>query len=113
MKKNSVGDRLDKYRISLSLTWRQAAERLQISVPMLMQVRSGLRKMGPLALQRLEEAEKSADLEIRANKLVVGLLDDHGSAQDYIRRLTTESKSVTIPLQYRRIPATVPDNGVK
>ena len=104
VKNNPVAERLENYRLMLGITWRQAADRLEISLPMLMQVRSGLRNMGPLALQRLEAAEQSAASELRANKLVAGLLDDHGSTQDYIKKLLAEQKAVTIPLQYRRMP---------
>jgi archaellum biogenesis ATPase FlaH len=70
---------------------------------MLMQVRSGLRKMGPLALRRFEEAEQAAQAEIRARKVVEGLLADQGTARKLIQRVSMESRPVTLPLRYRRV----------
>jgi transcriptional regulator with XRE-family HTH domain len=103
VKKISISDRLEEYRVSLGLKWSQVAERLRLSVPMLMQVRSGLRKLGPLALRRFEEAERAAQAELRARKVVEGLLDDHGTARDLIERLSMNSGPVTLPLRYRRV----------
>ena len=103
VKKNPIGDRIEEYRVRLGLTWRQVAERVELSVPMLMQVRSGLRKMGPLALRRFEEAEQTALTEIRARKVVDGLLDDIGTARELIDKMSIESGTVTLPLRYRRV----------
>jgi transcriptional regulator with XRE-family HTH domain len=103
VKKYSIADRLEEYRLSLGLTWRQVAERLRLSVPMVMQVRSGLRKMGPLALRRFEEAEQAAKAEILACKVVEGLLDDYGTARELIERVSRESGPVTFPLRYRAV----------
>ena len=99
----TVADRLEKFRLSLGLTWRQTAERLKLSVPMLMQVRSGLRNMGPLALRRLEEAEQSAQAEIRARKVVDGLLNDQGSTRKLIEKMSAEGGQIRIPLRYLRV----------
>src|SRR5438876_4209464 len=112
VEKNSITDRLEEYRLSLGLTWRQVAERLRLSVPMVMQVRSGLRKMGPLALRRFEEAEEAAKIEIGARKAVEGLLNDQGAARELIERISMESGPVVIPLRYRRVAGieSLPDN---
>jgi transcriptional regulator with XRE-family HTH domain len=112
VKKNSVNARIEEYRLSLGLTWSQVAERLRLSVPMVMQVRSGLRKMGPLALRRFEEAEQAAKTEIDARKTVEGLINDQGAARELIERISMESGPVVIPLRYRRVAGTgsFPDN---
>ena len=106
VKKKSIADRLEEYRLSLGLTWRQVAERVGLSLPMVMQVRSGLRNMGPLALRRFEEAEKAAKAEIRARKVVEGLLDDQGTARELIEKVLRESEPVTVPLRYRAVSGT-------
>jgi transcriptional regulator with XRE-family HTH domain len=103
MGKNPIAARLQEYRLSQGLTWRQVAERLRLSVPMLMQVRSGLRRMGPLALRRFEEAEEAAQTEARARKVVEGLLDDQGTAQELIEKISMENGPVSIQLRYRRM----------
>jgi transcriptional regulator with XRE-family HTH domain len=112
VKKDSIADRLEEYRLSSGLTWRQVAERLRLSVPMVMQVRSGLRKMGPLALRRFEEAEEAAKIEIGARKVVEGLINDQGTARELIERISMDSGPVVIPLRYRRVAGigSFPDN---
>ena len=114
MAKNPIAIRLEEYRTSLGLTWRQVAERLDISVPMLMQVRSGLRNMGPLALRRFEKAEDSARTEINAKKVVQGLLEDQGTARELIERLSNDNGPVSIPLRYRRVTGaeSLPDSVI-
>jgi len=98
-----VAERLEDYRLSLGLTWKQVAERLKLSVPMLMQVRSGLRNMSALALHRLEAAEDAAQIESRARKVVDDLLDDRGSARELIEKYCSGTDAVEMPLKYRRI----------
>jgi len=113
VKKNSITDRLEEYRLSLGLTWRQVAERLGLSVPMVMQVRSGLRKMGPLALRRFEKAEEAAKIEVGARWVIDGLLNDQGTARELIERISRErGRPVVIPLRYRRVTGieSLPDN---
>jgi|KBSMisStandDraft_5_1062788.scaffolds.fasta_scaffold109567_2 transcriptional regulator with XRE-family HTH domain len=103
VKKKSIPDRLEEYRVSLGLTWRHVAERLNLSVPMLMQVRSGLRKMGPLALRRFEEAEAAAKTELGAQKVVEGLLEEQGTARELIEQISADSGPITVPLRFRRV----------
>jgi transcriptional regulator with XRE-family HTH domain len=100
---NSIPNRLKKYRLSTGLTWRQVAERLKLSIPMVMQVNSGLRKMGPLALRRFEEAEQATRTEIRARKVVEGLLNDQGTARELIEKILHENGPVTISMRYRKV----------
>jgi len=103
VKSKEIANRLEEYRLSLGLTWKQVAERLKLSVPMLIQVRSGLRGMGSLALRRFEEAEQSAKNEVRTRKVVERLLDDQGTARALIEQISMQSGRATIPLRYRRV----------
>jgi transcriptional regulator with XRE-family HTH domain len=102
-KVRSIAERLDDYRLSLGLTWKQVAERLDLSVPMLMQVRSGLRNMSDLALRRFEGAERSARVESRARKVADDLLEDRGIARELIEKYSTDPQPVEMPLKYRRV----------
>jgi len=70
---------------------------------MVMQVNSGLRKMGPLALRRFEEAEQATRTEIRARKVVEGLLNDQGTARELIEKILHENGPVTISMRYRKV----------
>jgi len=99
----SVAERLEDYRLSSGLTWKQVAERLDLSVPMLIQVRSGLRNMSDLALRRFEAAERSAQIESRAKKVVDDLLEDKGTARELIEKYSTDLQPVEMPLKYMRV----------
>src|SRR5205807_1317332 len=99
----SIAERLEDYRLSLGLTWKQVAERLDLSVPMLMQVRSGLRNMSDLAFHRVEAAEQSARVESRAKKVVDDLLEDKGTARELIEKYSSDPEPVEMPLKYRRV----------
>ncbi len=106
-KKNlSIAERLEDYRLSLGLTWKQVAERLDLSVPMLMQVRSGLRNMSALALRRFEAAEESAEIQSRDKKVVDDLLEDKGTARELIEKHSTDPQPIEMPLKYRRVSGT-------
>ena len=59
--------------------------------------------MGPLALRRFEAAEQAAKAEIRARKVVEGLLDDQGRARELLERVLKGSGPVTFPLRYRAV----------
>src|ERR1700683_1190587 len=87
----SVAERLEDYRLSSGLTWKQVAERLDLSVPMLIQVKSGLRNMSDLALRRFEAAERSSQVESRAKKVVDDLLENKGTAPQVIEETTVGS----------------------
>ena len=102
----SIAERLEDYRLSLGLTWKQVAERLDLSVPMLMQVRSGLRNMSDLALRRFEAAERSARVESRAKKVVDDLLEDKGTARELIEKYSTDLQPIEMPLKYKRVSGT-------
>jgi transcriptional regulator with XRE-family HTH domain len=56
-------DRLDRLRRNQELTWSQIAEKLGVSVPMLMMVKAGSRNLSEKVLVRLEWAEVEAGLK--------------------------------------------------
>ena len=64
-KDDSIGERLRRYQISQGLPWRRVAERLGVSLSMVMMVLRGDRNLSPKALYRLEQAEREA-AEVRA-----------------------------------------------
>ena len=101
--RRAIRERLGDYRLLLGLTWKQVAERLKLSVPMLMQVRSGIRHMSALALSRFEAAEEAAQIELRARRVVDDLLEDKGTARDLIEKQRREIELVEMPLRYRRV----------
>lgn len=55
-------ERVDRYRIKSGQTWKQVAERLGISVAMLMMTKTGKRNISEKVIARLESAEKEAGL---------------------------------------------------
>jgi transcriptional regulator with XRE-family HTH domain len=65
---SSIGDwessfeRFDRYRITLNLTWNEVAERLGVSVGMLMMVKSGKRSPSKKVLHALSVLEVEAKL---------------------------------------------------
>ena len=61
-KNATILERLEKLKNTKDFTWEQLAEKLALSVSMLMQVKSGDRQLSPRALFRLECAEKLAGL---------------------------------------------------
>lgn len=63
MKKSAIIlERLERLKNVKDFTWEELAEKLALSVSMLMQVKSGDRQLSPRALFRLECAEKIAGL---------------------------------------------------
>jgi transcriptional regulator with XRE-family HTH domain len=61
-KSATILERLERLKNVKDFTWEQLAEKLDLSVSMLMQVKSGDRQLSPRALFRLDCAEKMANL---------------------------------------------------
>ena len=73
--KNSIASRLRRYQVSESLPWRRVAERLGVSLSMVMMVLRGERNLSARALFRFEEAEREAiERRSRAQQIVEHLI---------------------------------------
>ena len=86
-KKNNVDpvvQRLRRYQVSEGKTWREVAEKLGVSLSMIMMVQRGDRRLSAKALYRLEEAEKEANQrKTLAERAVEGLIAAQGSGGDW------------------------------
>lgn len=93
---HSVAARLRKYQVSEGLPWRRVAERLGISVSMLMMVLRGDRRLSAKALFRLEEAERAVESRKSvAERVVESLIGGRDLADQIIGTGT-----VGIPVEY-------------
>ena len=93
--------RLQRFRISEGLTWREVGEKLGVGVSMLTMVLSGHRRLSAKAMYRLDESEKkAAQKRSGAEAIVEDLLDDKGSAKGLIERAGKGGK-VDLPLEYK------------
>ena len=74
----TIPQRLDALKDKLGVSWKDVAEELNLSVSMLMQIKSGERKLGANSLFRLCEVERSAGMDpgsvLKENLIRHGLL---------------------------------------
>jgi transcriptional regulator with XRE-family HTH domain len=83
------------------LTWEQVAEKLGVSVSMLMMVKRGHRNLSPKSLYRLEQAElEVADRKSQAQRVVEGLLTDKGTAEQLVGREDRNRKKLDVRVDY-------------
>ena len=59
----TIPQRLDSLKVKLNLSWKEVAEKLGLSVSMLMQIKAGSRNLGANSFFRLCEVERAAGLE--------------------------------------------------
>ena len=102
--KNTVFQRLRLFQVSEGMTWGQVAQKLGISVSMLMMVKRGERNLSPKALYRLEQAEREvADRKSRAERVVEGLEADKGTAAQLVERESRKLTKLDFKVAYRSV----------
>lgn len=83
------------------MTWSQLAEKLGISVSMIMMVKRGQRNLSAKAVYRLEQAERETlARKSRAEGVVDQILRDEGKAADIIDRLSQRSGRLDFQVEY-------------
>ena len=98
----SVFERLRRLQRAEGMTWNQVAEKLNISVSMLMMVKNGSRNLSEKALYRLDRFEKEIeDRKSEAERVAERLINDEGLAADLIRG---KHQSLTARVEYHSGP---------
>jgi transcriptional regulator with XRE-family HTH domain len=112
---NKLFQRLRRLQVGEGMTWSQVAEKLGISVSMLMMVKKMRRTFSEKTLYRLEQAEREvAERKSRAERLVDGLLAGEGTAAQVLERVVRDSTTAIIRIEYskprtaRKLPREVP-----
>src|SRR5208283_435077 len=89
----AVFKRLRQFQVSEGLTWGQVAQKLSVSVSMLMMVKRGKRNLSAKTLYRLEQFEREAtERKSSAERVVEGLMAEEGTAAQLLER---ESRRLT------------------
>lgn len=104
-KPNPVFARLRRLQRAEGMTWNQVAEKLNVSVSLLMMVKSGSRNLSEKTLYRLSRLEK--EIESRksgAERVVEGLINDEGSASNLIDGKHRKSRLLTARVEYHAGP---------
>jgi transcriptional regulator with XRE-family HTH domain len=105
-KSDSVFGRLRRLQRAEGMTWNQVAEKLNISVSMLMMVKSGSRNLSEKALYRLDRLEKEIeDRKSGAERVVEALINDEGTAAYLIHERHSKAL-LTAHVEYRDGPKT-------
>ena len=82
--------RLDRYRVSQNITWKDVAHKLGVGVSMLMMIKTGQRNLGKKALFKLEQAEIEAGIITPNRQPLADLERDSNSAP--VRNLGNSKK---------------------
>ena len=93
--------RLRHFQVREGMTWAQVAEKLGVSVSMLMMVKRGKRNLSEKAIFRLEQAElEAADRRSRAERVVEGMLAGEGRAADLTEREVRKVTRLDFNVEY-------------
>jgi len=96
-----VVKRLRRYQVSEGKTWREVADKLGVSLSMIMMVQRGDRHLSAKALYRLEEAEREvAGRKTSAERAVEGLMGIQGSSGDWGMRGSLKGGALECPVAY-------------
>ncbi len=98
---DTIPDRLRRYQVSAGLPWKRVAERLGVSLSMIMMVLRGDRNLSARALFRLEEAEREVEVgRTRASQIVAGLVGSPGMVDDILGRARKGQGTVDLAVDY-------------
>jgi transcriptional regulator with XRE-family HTH domain len=93
--------RLRRLQVTEGMTWRQVAEALGTSVPMIMAIKGGRRRFSEKALHRLEIFESEiAKRKSQAERIIDGLLAGEGTAKQLLKRELKNPTRVTLHVEY-------------
>ena len=99
---DSIGERLRRYQVSQGLPWRRVAERLGVSLSMVMMVLRGDRNLSSKATYRLEQAEReAAELRAGAERLAEELVGKRDVVSQVLGKDRKAPDSVEIAVEYR------------
>jgi len=96
-----VVKRLRRYQVSEGKTWREVANKLGVSLSMIMMVQRGDRRLSAKALYRLEEAEREvARRKTSAERAVEGLLGAQGAGGDWSKSVSLKGGTIEFAVAY-------------
>ena len=96
-----VAGRLRRYQVSAGLPWKRVAERLGVSLSMIMMVLRGDRNLSAKAMFRLEEAEREVeDRRTKARRLAEGLIGSAGVVDEVLGRGKKGQGIVNVAVDY-------------
>lgn len=96
-----VANRLRRYQVSAGLPWRRVAERLGVSLSMIMMVLRGDRNLSARALFRLEEAEQEiGGQRSSAEQFVEALIGGRGIVDEVLGRSRRGQGTADIAVDY-------------
>jgi transcriptional regulator with XRE-family HTH domain len=104
--------RLRRYEVSEGKTWREVADKLGVSLSMIMMVQRGERRLSAKALYRLEEAEReAAERKTLAERAVEGLMGAQGAGGDWGKGGSLKGGILEFPVHYSnaRAKKSLPD----
>jgi transcriptional regulator with XRE-family HTH domain len=95
--------RLRRLQVNEGMTWRQVAEALGTSVPMIMAIKGGRRRFSEKALHRLEMVEHEiAKRKSQAERIVDGLLAGERTAAQLVERELRDETKISRHVEYSR-----------
>ena len=98
---DTVPGRLRRYQVSAGLPWKRVAERLGVSLSMIMMVLRGERNLSAKALFRLEEAESEIENQrASASRLVNGLIGGPGLVDEILGRAKKGQGTLDVAVDY-------------